>query len=282
MTTSTPNLISTNKLSGTRVLIIGGTSGIGFAVARAALEHGASVLVASSRPEKVQSALSRLRAFYPDEQFTARVAGTTVDLGDEPTVEANILALLDKATQPDLFPSGAPPNAVDGRVLLDHIVFTAGDPLKILPLTDPALDPAYIRAFSTVRVLGSLMLAKHVPAYMAQSARSSLTLTSGAVAMRPPPGYSVGAMLAYALIGLGRGLAVDLAPVRVNVVAPGAVRTEMFDGLPEEVIERLKERTLTGELGKPEDVAEGYLGVMKDGFVTGGVIQSDGGMGLRS
>ncbi|KAF7182278.1 hypothetical protein CNMCM7691_001757 [Aspergillus felis] len=227
MTTSTPNLISTNKLSGTRVLIIGGTSGIGFAVARAALEHGASVLVASSRPEKVQSALSRLHTFYPDEHFTARVASTTVDLGDESTMEANILALLDKATQPDLFPSSPSPNAVDGRVLLDHIVFTAGDPFKILPLTDPALDPAYIRGLSTVRVLGGLMLAKHVPAYMAQSARSSLTLTSGAVAMRPPPGYSVGALIANAIIGLGRGLAVDLAPVRVNVVAPGAVRTEL-------------------------------------------------------
>ncbi|GIK07331.1 hypothetical protein Aspvir_002993 [Aspergillus viridinutans] len=282
MTTSTPNLISTNKLSGTRVLIIGGTSGLGFAVARAALEHGASVLVASSRPEKVQSALSRLRTFYPDEQFTARIAGTTVDLGNESTLEANILALLDKATQPALFPSTPSPNAIDGRVLLDHIVFTAGDALKILPPTDPALDPTYIRALTTVRLLGSIMLAKHVPAFMAQSARSSLTLTSGAVAMRPLPGYSVGAMLANALIGLGRGLAVDLAPVRVNVVAPGAVRTELFDGLPGEFIEALKGRALTGGLGRPEDVAEGYLGVMKDGFVTGGVVQSDGGMGIKS
>ncbi|GAQ11904.1 hypothetical protein ALT_9225 [Aspergillus lentulus] len=281
MTTSTPNLVSINKLSGTRVLIIGGTSGLGFAVARAALEHGASVLLASSRPEKVQSALSRLRTFYPDEQFTTRIAGTTVDLGDESTLEANILTLLDKATQPDLFPSAPSPSASE-KILLDHIVFTAGDALKILPPTDPALDPAYIRALTTVRVLGSMMLAKHVPTYMAQSARSSLTLTSGAVAMRPPPGYSVGAMLGNAIIGLGRGLAVDLAPVRVNVVAPGAVRTELFGGLPEEVIEGLKGRTLTGELGRPEDVAEGYLGVMKDGFVTGGVVQSDGGMSIKA
>ncbi|KAF4220564.1 hypothetical protein CNMCM6457_002248 [Aspergillus fumigatiaffinis] len=83
MASSTPDLVSINKLSGTRVLIIGGTSGLGFAVARAALEHGASVLVASSRPEKVQSALTRLRTFYPDEQFTTRIAGTTVDLGDD-------------------------------------------------------------------------------------------------------------------------------------------------------------------------------------------------------
>ncbi|PKX91067.1 oxidoreductase, short chain dehydrogenase/reductase family [Aspergillus novofumigatus IBT 16806] len=246
MTTPTPNLVSINKLSGTRVLIIGGTSGLGFAVARAALEHGASVLVASSRPEKVQSALSRLRTFYPDEQFTSRIAGTTVDLGDESTLEANVLTLLDKATQPDLFPSTADTSGKSEKVLLDHIVFTAGDALKILPPTDPTLDPAYIRALTTVRVLGGLMLAKHVPSYMAQSARSSLTLTSGAVAVRPPPGYSVGAMLGNAIIGLGRGLAVDLAPVRVNVVAPGAVRTELFGGLPEEVIEGLKGRTLTG------------------------------------
>ncbi|EAL85322.1 hypothetical protein KXX16_008393 [Aspergillus fumigatus] len=287
MTTQTPHLVSINKLTGTRVLVIGGTSGLGFAVARAALEHGASVLVASSRPEKVQSAVSRLRTLYPDEQFTTRIAGTTVDLGDESTLESNILTLLDKATQPDLFPTNLSPNNADTpgkseKVLLDHIVFTAGDALQIRPPTDPALDPAYIRALTTVRLLGGLILAKHVPTYMVQSARSSLTLTSGAVAMRPPPGYSVGAMLGNAINGLGRGLAVDLAPVRVNVVAPGAVRTEMFDGLPEEVIERLKGRTLTGELGRPEDVAEGYLGVMKDGFVTGTVVQSDGGMSIKT
>lgn len=84
MTTQTPHLVSINKLTGTRVLVIGGTSGLGFAVARAALEHGASVLVASSRPEKVQSAVSRLRTLYPDEQFTTRIAGTTVDLGMSP------------------------------------------------------------------------------------------------------------------------------------------------------------------------------------------------------
>ncbi|KAH1288852.1 hypothetical protein KXX11_001468, partial [Aspergillus fumigatus] len=56
----------------------------------------------------------------------------------------------------------------------------------------------------------------------------------------------------------------------------------LFDGLPEEVIEWLKGRTLPGELGRPEDVAEGYLGVMKDGFVTGTVVQSDGGMSIKT
>lgn len=210
MTTQTPHLVSINKLTGTRVLVIGGTSGLGFAVARAALEHGASVLVASSRPEKVQSAVSRLRTLYPDEQFTTRIAGTTVDLGDESTLESNILTLLDKATQPDLFPTNLSPNNADTpgkseKVLLDHIVFTAGDALQIRPPTDPALDPAYIRALTTVRLLGGLILAKHVPTYMVQSARSSLTLTSGAVAMRPPPGYSVGAMLGNAINGSPMG-----------------------------------------------------------------------------
>ena len=74
-----------------------------------------------------------------------------------------------------------------------------------------------------------------------------------------------------------RGMAVDLAPIRVNIVSPGAVVTELFDGAPEGTLERFRKATLTEQLGTPEDVAEAYLHAMKDGFMTGNVLVSDGG-----
>ena len=80
-----------------------------------------------------------------------------------------------------------------------------------------------------------------------------------------------------AVEGLARGLAVDLAPVRVNAVSPGAVRTELFAGLEEEMVERLREATLVKEVGTPEEAAEAYGYCMRCGFVTGSVVGCDGG-----
>ena len=83
---------------------------------------------------------------------------------------------------------------------------------------------------------------------------------------------------------MARGLAVDLKPIRVNVMAPGAIDTEIFDvyaaGDPARR-ERLREvfaaKTLLGKCGRPEDTAEAYLYLMRDAFVTGHVLVTDGG-----
>jgi NAD(P)-dependent dehydrogenase (short-subunit alcohol dehydrogenase family) len=75
-----------------------------------------------------------------------------------------------------------------------------------------------------------------------------------------------------------RGLAVDLKPLRVNLVAPGAIKTEMWgDKLPPQASERFKSRTLVGAVGRPEDTAEAYIYAMKDYYVTGTVLLSEGG-----
>ena len=82
-----------------------------------------------------------------------------------------------------------------------------------------------------------------------------------------------------------RGLAVDLAPIRINLVSPGVVDTEFYnyfagEGL-EEMMKYFRSETLVGMVGRPEDVAEAYVYAMRDGFVTGSVITSDGGRLLK-
>ncbi|KAE8382160.1 hypothetical protein BDV26DRAFT_27628 [Aspergillus bertholletiae] len=280
--------ISTNKLANTRVLIVGGTSGIGFAVARVALEHGASIIVASSKSDKVNSAITRLKSFYPDEEYTNRIAGTVCNLADRETLEANVVNLYNFATTPDAFPHAQRTQitgATDGKVLLDHVVMTAGDALGLLKPTDPTFDVPYIESSGTVRFIGSLILAKHAPSYVHQAPSSSLTFTSGVLTTRPAPGWTLVAATGSAIEGMARGLAVDLAPIRVNTVSPGAVLTEIFGTLEtdnlEKMLEMIRGQTLTGEIGKPEDVAEAYLYAMKDRFVTGELIRSNGGKLLK-
>ena len=77
-----------SKLTGARVLVLGGTSGIGFCVAEAALEYGAIVTIASSRQEKLDRAVTRLNASYPQHQ--SNITSVQCDIGDTARLEANV------------------------------------------------------------------------------------------------------------------------------------------------------------------------------------------------
>lgn len=130
--------------------------------------------------------------------------------------------------------------------------------------------------------------------YMEVSAASSLTFTGGSTAAKPPPGWSTMVPFAAAKEGLTRALAVDMKPIRVNCIALGAVHTELLtsmaqsglpEGAPPEAVEKktqatlalFKSKTLTNTIAQPEDVAEAYLWLMRDRFVTGTVVHGDGG-----
>ncbi|OOF96411.1 hypothetical protein ASPCADRAFT_4457 [Aspergillus carbonarius ITEM 5010] len=280
---ATPSFISINKLAHTRVLIIGGTSGIGFAVARAALEHGANIIISSSNPDKVSSTISRLQALYPVPPYTDRITGQPCDLGDQSTLETNLLSLLDYATSPSLFPNTPPTK--DEKIPLNHIIYTAGARPDRIPISSPDINATSYAASGTLRILAPMLMGKHAKTYLLDHHTSSLTFTSGVLAARPASGLVVTAAVAgNALEGLTKGLAVELAPIRVNVVAPGAVETEIFEGFGDQkemYIEAFRKGTLTGEVGRPEDVAEAYVWCMKDGFVTGQRVGSDGGALLK-
>lgn len=259
-----PNKYS--KLQDKRILILGGTSGIGFCVAENCLENGAIVIVASSRQESIDKTISRLSTSYPD--FSSRISGHIIDLRSD-TAETSILALLDTATNHKTH-------------LLDHIVSTAGDSVPIQPLS-AFRDATTLTDAQRVRVLAPMYIAKHAKQYMHDSARSSITITSGVNSYMPGNGWALPALAGMAVEGLVRALAVDLRPVRVNAVAPGAVWTELFQRtFTGEQLERFKQefarQTLVGDVGMPEDVSEAYLYFMRDAFVTGQVVLTEGGL----
>jgi len=244
------------KLAGKTVLVIGGTSGIGLAVASLCLAHKAKVTISSSTEQKLASALDRLKAAYPD----ADVSGYTCDLRAN-AVEQSTKALFEKT----------------GKV--DHVVHTAGDPLAMCKLSD--ITVSQIQKAGEVRFVSALIVAKYAQQYLKGGLESSLTLTSGSVADRPHADWSVVASYASGLYGMVRNLALDMKPLRVNLVTPGAVETELWDGMSAEqrqaMFNGIKARVLTGAVGQPEDVAEAYLYAMRDRNITGEIIKTNSG-----
>jgi len=239
------------SLKDQHVVVIGGSSGIGFAVAQAAAAEGARVTIGSSSAAKVEAATARLGNAG---------AGFTVDVTDKAGVARAFLGL-------DPF---------------DHLVFTAGDwggPRRV-GLKDLDLDAA--PAIFGVRFWGALAATKAALGKI--SPHGSITLTNGLVAHRPPPGAAVSSAMAGAVEHLARGLAVELAPLRVNCVCPGFILTGVWDSIPadqrEARIAEMTRRFPLARAGEPSETAEAYLFLMRCGYATGQVVKVDGGMGV--
>ena len=235
-----------SALNGKSVVVLGGASGIGLATALAAAARGAVVTVTSRSGERVAQAVRRVGG-------SAR--GEVVDLENEDETKA----LCERV--------GA----------FDHLVYTAGDELVLSPVAQ--LDLAAARRAFEVRVFGALGAIKHAAARIKPG--GSIVLTHGIAGARPSAGWAVGAAVCGAMDALTRALAVELAPVRVNAVSPGFVRTPLWSAIPEAQREALfreaGSKLLTKRVGEPAELAEAYCYLMENAFTTGQTLVVDGG-----
>ncbi|SCX71020.1 SDR family oxidoreductase [Variovorax sp. EL159] len=233
-------------LQNQRVVLLGGTSGIGLATAKAALAAGASVVVVSSRSQRVAEALAVLGE---------RAEGHAVDLADE----AAVRGLFERLGS------------------FDHLVYSAGESLQIGLLAETGIDA--IRKAFDVRVFGAIAAVKHAAPHLRPG--GSVVLTSGVASLRPQKGWTAGASICGAMEAFTRALAVELAPIRVNLVSPGFVRTPLWAGIPEAQREAMyAERGAAlpvGRVGEPEDIAQTYLYLMTNRYATGQAVVVDGG-----
>lgn len=237
-------------LSGRKIIVIGGTSGIGHAVAAAAQAEGARIVIASSRQASVDAALAGLPG----------ATGAAIDVGDESSVAAFF----------------------DGIGGFDHLVYTAGDWTAAGSGALRSLDLASAGGIFRTRFWGALAAIKHGLAGIA--ATGSITLTSGVIAHRPQPGQALGSAMAGAVEHLAAALAVDLAPIRVNVVCPGAIATPIWERMPaaarSERLQKMTARLPLPRIGEPAEIAETYLHLMKAEYTTGQRLMVDGGLTL--
>jgi NAD(P)-dependent dehydrogenase (short-subunit alcohol dehydrogenase family) len=236
-----------------RVVVFGGTSGIGLAVAELALDEGAFVYVASARPEQVERVGAELAA-----RSGSRSAAHILDVTREDSIRE--------------FFEGIGP--------FDHLVYTAGEDLPLGPLA--ATDLRQARARFEVRYWGAVASVKCATKSIRKS--GSIVLTSGFSATRPRAGWTSQASIMSAVEGLTRALAVELGPVRVNCVSPGLTRTPRWDAWPDarrEEFYRNEERRLpVARIGEAVELASAYIYFMKDTYATGNVLSVDGGGAL--
>jgi len=228
------------------VVVLGGASGIGLATALAAAARGAVVTVTSRSGDRVARAV---------RQIGGSARGEVVNLESEEETRA----LCERV--------GA----------FDHLVYTAGDELLLSPVAH--LDLAAARRSFEVRVFGALGAIKHAAARI--RAGGSIVLTHGIAGARPSAGWAVGAAICGAMDALTRALAVELAPVRVNAVSPGLVRTPLWNAIPEAQREALFReaggKLLTKRIGEAAEIAEAYCHLMENTFTTGQTLVVDGG-----
>ncbi|MCW2139993.1 SDR family oxidoreductase [Actinoplanes cyaneus] len=221
-----------------RVVVLGGTSGIGYATAAAAAGQGAEVVVVSSDRRRVDDAAARLGA-----------TGLTADLTDPPT---------------GLFERIGP---------FDHLVYTAGGPLSLMPVT--SFDPRVAREFFGLRYFGALSAVRAALPFLREG--GSITLTTGTAGNRPAPGWALGASICGAMDSLTRALAVELAPIRVNAVRPGVTRSPLWGDDAGDFYEQTAAGVPLGRVGEVTDVADAYLYLIGQSFTTGTILTVDGG-----
>jgi len=234
------------KLDGARVVVIGGASGVGFAVAAAARDAGAEVVVGSSQAPRIAAAA---------EKLGAGATGLTVDVKDEASVAG-------------FFEAVGP---------FDHLVFTAGDWGHFFgPTRD--LDVEASKARLEVRFWGAARAAKHAVRQIAKD--GSITLTGGMLAHRPMPGMPLTAASAHSTEGLAMGLARDLAPIRANCVCLGLIMSEQVQTMGEATVKGFTANLPLPRGGTVEEAAEAYLYLMRCTYVTGQIVRVDGGGSL--
>ncbi|MDE0982571.1 MAG: SDR family oxidoreductase [Gammaproteobacteria bacterium] len=237
--------MTSNNLTGKNVVIIGGTAGIGLAAAQAAAAAGAKVWAAGRSEGHIESA--------------KQVASGSFEVRQADTHDAASLEAIFKEVG-----------------TIDHLVSAAvGGERTLKPFleqTEDQFKAAYDKLWGYAKVV------RTGAPYLAED--GAITLVSGSPARKIKPAQSPLSCVGASVENLVRCLAVEMAPVRVNVVSPGTVDTAMFDWMGDEKQDKLAAMTashLIKRAGTSEEVAQGILFVMQNGFVTGTTIDVDGG-----
>jgi NAD(P)-dependent dehydrogenase (short-subunit alcohol dehydrogenase family) len=232
-----------NNLTGQRVLIIGGSSGIGAATARSFAVLGADVTIASRSDTKLAAAAAEMN----------------------PAVDTVVLDTTDAAAVEAYFADAGS---------FDHVVVSAAQTptgsARDLALTDAyaAMDSKFWGAYRVARAARI-------------AAGGSLTLISGFLSVRPSKTAVLQGAINAAVEALARGLALELSPVRVNVVSPGMVATPLWSKMDEHARQGMYDaaaaRLPARRVGQPEDIANAVVYLATTPYATGSTVLVDGG-----
>lgn len=236
-------------------IVTGGTRGIGYAIVKAFLEEGATVVLCGSRQETVDKALSSLKA----ENAGWQVEGICPSLTDYAAVKAAFDAVEKKFGRIDILVNNAGVSA--SEKISDY---TAEMFARTMDLNVTAV-------FNCTRAVVDGMKERH----------SGVILnTSSMVSKYAQPGGVAYPTSKFAVNGMTLSLARELGPdgIRVNAVAPGITKTDMVAALPEQMIAPLIAQIPLRRVGEPEDVANAFVFLASDkaSYISGQVLGVDG------
>jgi NAD(P)-dependent dehydrogenase (short-subunit alcohol dehydrogenase family) len=241
--------MNNQTLANKRIILLGASTGLGLATAKAAAAEGARVVIVSSNQQKIDSALA---------QLPQGSEGYAVDLSKE----ENIKSFFEHA----------------GR--FDHLVYTAGENLTLKNISDTVVDEAI--GFFNLRFWSAFAAVKYGAPHINEG--GSISLTSGTANMRPGAGWSVASAICGAMEGFVRAMALELAPIRVNCVVPGVIKTNLWDAMPvaqrDGLFQHMASSLPVKRVGEAEDVALGVIYLMKQQYGTGKSLVIDGGGAL--
>jgi NAD(P)-dependent dehydrogenase (short-subunit alcohol dehydrogenase family) len=237
------------SLANQKVVIIGASSGIGLAVAHVVAREGANVVMCSRSLKTLNHAKATI---------SGDVTGFAVDM----TQESEVVQLFDQIGTLDHLVITAAANELDHRGRFTELT------------TEQAQ-----RSFD--KFWGHFYVARAAAPKLASG--GSITFFSGVSALKPAQeGMAVLAAVNGAIATLGRSLAIELSPIRVNVVAPGVVDTAMWDTLPEadynSMITSMQQSLPARRVGTAEDIAQSVVYLMTNAYTTGVVLPVDGGL----
>lgn len=237
------------QLKDQQVVIIGGSSGIGFATAKLAQDYGANIAIAARTAEKLEKAAAALE----------NVRTTVADV----SVEAEVQQIFQALHQVDhLFVAAG--SLTGGRTETDGKI--ASTPLEEL------LRPIEERVF------GAIYAIRHA---LPKMSKGSITLMSGLFSTRPIPGVSTTAAAVAGIEAMTRALALELSPIRVNAVCPGYIDTPLiqaaFGDRYEQIIQAQAATLPLKRIGTAEEIAQAILFLMTNSFMTGEILHVDGG-----
>ncbi len=232
-------------LNGAHVVVFGGSSGIGLATAVAAKAKGAIVTLIGRTSAKLDAAARKIGG-----------AQTAIaDIAERKSVEA----------------------VFNGMTRVDHLVITAGG-LHVGKLAD--FDPDQLLVEIQQRIAGAVYAIK--AALPSMPPTGSIVLTGGQFSDRPPAnGASITAAAVRGIEALARSYALELKPIRVNVIAPGLIDTSLFDVFGPEgraaIFAQATEQLPVGRVGRADEVGEAITFLLSNGYMNAEVLHIDGG-----
>ena len=245
------------ELANQVALVTGGARGIGREIAVLLARQGADVALFDVNAQTLEQTAQELRA------LGRRAEGLTVDVTDGAQVDAGVAKVLDKL----------------GRI--DILINNAGitqDGLLI------RMDDAQWDRVLNINLKGTFLCTRAAAKHMLKARQGRIVSIASIVGLMGNPGQANYAASKAGIIGFTKAVAKELASrgITCNAVAPGFIKTEMTEKLPEPAKQRLMEAIPMGTLGEPGDVAQAVFFLVSKAarYITGQVLVVDGGLAM--